>query len=411
MSNHKIYNRENYLSQIRSFYKSDLIKVLTGIRRAGKSCVLQSVISELREQGIPNKDIIYLPLDSRGYKNIRTPEQLETAIAEQINDDNFKYLFIDEIQNVRNFEPVINAFREDGQISIFITGSNSYFLSGELMTKLTGRYVEFEIYPLNFFEYINMKNFLGKSTETNIYAEFQTYLADGGFPGALMLDDYQARMHYVSDIITQIIDKDVKRYRKIKDKESFELVQKFVINNFGAVISISSIHKHLTKNLKVNIDRRTISRYLEILINSKIIYPCELFDIKSKNVFRGERKYYLADISIYNALNVNAKVNYGAVLENLLHNYLRAKQWKLSVGRIGKLECDFIARYNFDKYVYIQVSQTIADPNTENREYKSFYEIRDSYPKYLFTTDMLLQHRDGVTHLNIIDFMSNNQNI
>lgn len=408
----KFYRRENYLKRIRNFYDDgSIIKVVTGIRRCGKSTLLKSIIEELQEKGIPEKDIISIELDKKEFKKIVTPEQLEEEIDKRITDKDFKYLFIDEIENVKNFEPVINAYREEGNISVFITGSNSYLLSGELITKLTGRYIEFEMMPLNFYEYIEMKKFLNKEINSNIYMEFEDFIKNGGFPGALYYDELEDKITYISSVVQQIFEKDIKTNNKIKDVALFEVIEKFIINNFGSVISVSSIYEYLVKREKLKVDRRTLKRYIDILEKAKIIYSCDLFDIKSKMVLKGEKKYYLADFSIYYILNTDNRISYGPMLENIVYNYLKSKNYNLSVGKIGKLECDFIARKDFDKYFYIQVSKTIADENVEEREYKPFYEIKNMYPKYLFTSDVLLQDRDGVLNVNIADFIYNNKEL
>lgn len=407
----KIYKRESYLNKIRGFYKDDMIKVISGIRRCGKSFFLKSIIEELLENGINEKDIIYIELDKKGYKDIKMVKQLEKVIDEKIIDDDFKYLFIDEIQNVKDFESLINSYREEGNISIFITGSNSYLLSGELVTKLTGRYIEIEMMPLSFYEYVDMKRFLNKNVNENIYLEFEEYIRNGGFPKSLYYDNYDEKITYTSSVINQIFDKDIKTSNKIKDKALFERIQKFVINNFGAIISIKNIYNYLKDEVKVNVDRRTIKRYLDILEKAKIIYSCDLFDIKSKSVLKGDKKYYLADLSIYYSQNTDNRINYGPVLENVMYSYLKSKNYKLSVGYIGKFECDFIARANYDDYYYIQVSKDISNKDTEEREYRPFYMIKELYPRYLFTMDMLLQKRDGINHVNIVDFIYNNKNL
>lgn len=407
----KIYKRENYLTKIRGFYKDDMIKVISGIRRCGKSFFLKSIIQELLENNVNEKDIIYIELDKKEYKDIKTSKQLEKAIDKMIVDNDFKYLFIDEIQNVKGFETLINSYREEGNISIFITGSNSYLLSGELVTKLTGRYIEIEMMPLSFYEYVDMKKFLDKDINENIYLEFEEYIRNGGFPKSLYYDNYNEKITYTSSVINQIFEKDIKTSNKIKDRALFERIEKFVINNFGAVISIKNIYKYLKVEVKINVDRRTIKRYLDILEKAKIIYSCELFDIKSKSVLKGEKKYYLADLSIYYSQNTDNRINYGPVLENVMYAYLKSKNYTLSVGYIGKFECDFIARANFDDYFYIQVSKDISNKDTEEREYRPFYMIKELYPRYLFTMDLLLQKRDGVNHVNIVDFIYNNKNL
>lgn len=405
----KPYKRESYLKKIRPFYDSDIIKVITGIRRCGKSCLLQLIINELLERGVTNKDIIDINLDKRGFRNIQTPEALEEAIESRITDTDFKYLFIDEIQNVKGFEILINSYREDGGFSIFITGSNSYLLSGELMTKLTGRYIEFEMYTLSFYEYLDMKSYLGKPQDA-LNNEFENYLTYGGFPKALEFDDPEAKLAYVGSVIDQIIEKDVKGRKKIRNVDIFERVMTYVINNFGSLTSVSSITKYFNDTEHVALKRDTVKRYLQILENAKIINRCTRFDMKSKKSLGAEEKYYLSDLGIYFSRNTDHRINYGPVLENNLYIYLKSKDYSVSVGRIGNLECDFIARKS-NNYYYIQVAMTIADPKTEEREYRPFEKIRDSYPRFLFTLDPLLQKRDGVTHLNLLEFISKNKSL
>lgn len=408
----KIFKREEYLNRIRGFYNDTMIKVITGIRRCGKSYLLKSIIQELKDAGVDSKDIIYIELDKKEYRHINTPDELEKAIDNMITDKSFKYLFIDEVQNVVNFESVINAYREEGNYSIFLTGSNSYLLSGELITKLTGRYIEIEMLPLNFYEYINMKKFLGGNIDNNIYHEFEEFIRCGGFPGSLYYDNYSDKLTYTRSVINQIFEKDIKNYKKIKDKDLFEVIEKFVINNFGSIISVGSIYDYLTKNLQITVDRRTIKNYIEMLEKAKIIYPCELFDIKSKKTLDGFKKYYLADLSIYYALNTDNRINYGPVLENILYSYFKYKNYNLSVGRIGKLECDFIVRKNTDEYFYVQVAKNIDDKKTEEREYKPFYEIKELYPRYLFVVDLIFQKNiNGINNINIVDFIYNNQEL
>ena len=402
-----IFMREEYLNKIRGFYHSDIIKVVTGIRRCGKSFFLLSVIQDLKNNGVPESNIININLDKRGFKNIKTADKLEEVIDGYIKDDKKKYIFIDEIQNVKGFEEVVNAYREDGH-SIFITGSNSYLLSGELMTKLTGRYVEIEMFTLTFYEYLEMKKFMGKVVSQNVVEEFTEYIRDGGFPKSLEFDNIDDRNLYVQSVISQIFEKDISKNKKIRNRVAFEKVQSFVINNFGSTINVSNVVECLAKE-NIAVKENTVHKYIEMLENAKIIYKCPRFDLKSKQSMKTEQKYYLADLSIYYSMNVDGRINYGPVLENILFCYLKSKGYKLSVGKIGNLECDFIVRRNVDDYFYIQVAMTIAEQSTEEREYRPFAQIRDNFPKYLLTTDTLLQKRDGILHLNIIDFIKENK--
>lgn len=402
----RLYKRERYLSKMRAFFHDDdLIKVITGIRRCGKSSLMQTIAEELKEGGVAENNIIYIDLDKRGYKSIRNAEQLDALIESATQAKGMKYLFIDEIQNVEGFEEVINGFRSEGDYSIFITGSNSYLLSGELVTKLTGRYLEFEMFPLTFDEYEDMKRFYGREINPNAEIELNSYILEGGFPRAIQIDSPSDKRTYVKGIIDEIFEKDIKRRVKIKDVQSFELVRNYIINNFGATTSINSLHEALLKN-GMAISRATVTRYIKTLVDTKILYECKRFDMKSKKTLSGEQKYYVADLSFYYAMNTDNRINYGQTLENIVYLYARSLDYAVSVGRIGKLECDFILRdVNMD-YSYVQVAYKILQSkDTEDREYRPLESIRDNYKKYVMTTDYILQKRNGILHVNLMDFI------
>lgn len=405
----QVYRREKYLSRIRSFYHDEgMIKVITGVRRCGKSCIMLSIADELRELGVPDENIVFLDLDLRANRKIKTPDALEELIDRTAppGTQGTKYLFIDEIQNVRGFEELINGYRTDGGWSIFITGSNSYLLSGELATKLTGRYLEFEVFTLDFAEYLGMKRYLGKEVSSNLAQEFPEYIRLGGFPKAVEYDDERDKRAYVQGVVQEIFEKDVKRSNKIRNVSVFNAVRDYLINNFGATTSLKNLLEHFNKVEKVPIKRETLNRYIQILVDAKIIYRCQRFDMKSRKSLMRDEKYYLADLGFYFALNTDARINYGPALENVTYQYLRSLGYMISVGRIGNLECDFVARRAFGEYFYIQVAMTIADHATEDREYRPFEKITDSYPRYLFTLDPLLQQREGVRHLNLMEFIA-----
>ena len=406
----KLLIREKYLKKIRPFYNSDIIKVITGIRRCGKSCLMTMIMQELKEQGISDAQIIYLPLDRRGFKNIVTPEQLEKKIAEQSSDKKQYYLFIDEVQNVKHFEKVIQAFQEEGNFSIFLTGSNSYLLSDEISTKLTGRYINFEVYTLDFKEYLEMKK-LYKYPAGEINQEFQEYIANGGFPKSLEFVDGAAKQLYTKSVIEEIFSKDIKTRKKIRNKQAFEAVQTYIINNYSATFSLNNVYNYFTKKEKIHITKITLRNYIDILRKAKIIYQCNRFDQKSKRVLRGEYKFYVADMALFFALNTDNRINYGASLENIVYLYLISKGYNVCVGKIGKVECDFITRDSKNDYAYIQVSQTIADKKTEEREYKAFNGIQDGYPRYLLTLDQLQNQQNGVKHWNVVDLLLGRKNI
>jgi predicted AAA+ superfamily ATPase len=402
----KLYVREKYLKKIRGFYSSnDIIKVITGVRRCGKSTLMKMISVELKAQGIPSERILYLDLDQRKYRKIKTADQLEDLIAAGIKEEEQNYILIDEIQNVKGFEEVINGFREDGNCSIFITGSNSYLLSGELATKLTGRYIEFEMYTLTFEEYEQMKAFYHVQINDNPMIELQNFILEGGFPRAVLIENLADKRRYTESVVQEIFEKDIRHRVKIRNRESFETVRQYLINNFGATTSVSNLQRDLAKNGQ-KISRQTLTRYIQALVDAKVLYECSRFDMKSRRSIAGEKKYYLSDLSFYFALNTDNRINFGPVLENIVYFYARSMDSKVSVGRIGKLECDFIMRDTSMNYAYVQVAYTIAlSRETEDREYRPLEMIKDNYPKYVITTDYMLQKRNGIQHVNLMDFM------
>lgn len=403
----RLFPRENYLKKIRGFYHdAGMIKVITGVRRCGKSCLMQCIAEELRAEGVDDEHIVFLDLDRYGYRSVKAPEQLEDLIRPLLAISGTKYLFIDEVQNVEGFEDVLNGLRTESGFSIFITGSNSYLLSGELATKLTGRYIEFEMQTLDFGEYCQMKRFLGLPVNLNPVAEFDTYILEGGFPKAMDYPRLADKRAYVAAVIQEIFEKDIRRRVKIKNVSVFNQVRDYVINNFGVTTSLANIQSDLESKQGVKVKRETLARYLQILEDAKIISKCARFDLKSRKSLRGEQKYYLADLSFYFALYTDNRINYGPVLENIVYRYALAQGCKVSVGRIGKLECDFILRNPEMGYAYVQVAMTImADRSTEEREYRPFEQIKDNYPKYLLTRSDPIQQRNGIIHANIPEFM------
>ena len=406
-----LYPRKKYLDKIRGFYhQCEIIKVLTGVRRCGKSSIMNLIMKELLDSGVNEDNIIYLNLDKKPYDNIESPRELDELISKYRNINGKKYLFIDEVQNVIGFEKVINAWREEKDYSIFITGSNSYLLSGELATKLTGRYIEFNILPLSFDEYLDMKKFYGKTISDDL-DELNNYILEGGFPYVLKLSSMNDKRRYVQNLINEIFEKDIRIRVKIRNRSIFDAVLRYIINNFGATTSVQNIVDDFKKN-GISIKRETVNRYIDALSSAKIIMQCDRFDMKSRKSLTGEKKFYLSDLSFYYALNTDNRINYGPVLENIVYIYALSKDYSISVGKIGKLECDFILRDNEMNYSYVQIAYTIlASKEIEDREYKSLESIKwDNYPKYLLTLDKFVQKRNGIIHANLINFIKDNKN-
>ncbi len=341
---------------------------------------------------------------------MRDPNTLDAAIEASLgNSPHGRYLFVDEVQNVEDFEEVIEAWRLEGA-SIFITGSNSYLLSGKLATKLTGRYVELELFTLAFPEWLGMRRVLGEKVGP-VPAEFERYLREGGMPGAVRLPDPGARSAYVSDVIGQIVEKDIRRRAgKVRNTEAFRRVMAYMVSNYAAPTNFTNIAEELREAQGTTVLARTVSRYAGYLEAAKVLYRCPTFDLKSRKSLHGGKKHYLADLSLYYALNTDNQVNYGPALENVVYQYLKRHGWTVSVGRVGRLEVDFIARKN-QRYIYVQVSMSIADWKVAEREFRPFSMIRDGWPRYLLTLDPLPTTRNGVTHLNIAELMASDADL
>ena len=412
---HNVYPREKYLTRIRPFYESDIIKVITGIRRCGKSFILKGIINELYQKGVKESQIIYIPLDKRGFKNIKLPEQLEEKIEKMIEGDGFHYLFIDEVQNVIGFESVVQAYVEEGY-SVFLTGSNSYLLSDEISTKLTGRYLKFETYTLDFCEYLDMKKYYDLKIDSDMDVEFNEYILNGGFPKTLEFPDVNTRQTYTRGIIEEIFEKDVKTRKRISNISVYERVQSFLLNNYSAPFSITNLLECL-KNEGFSTKPSTVRGYIEDLKKAKIVYECNRFDLKSKKALQRDQKFYLADMAIYFAMNTDNRFSFGPSLENIVYLYLASHDYQISIGKIGKLECDFIVRDKKQNYAYVQVAYTLhgedekATERIKEREYRPFRDIRDGYPRYIISLDKYRDQQEGVHHINAIDLFLGKESI
>ena len=367
-------------------------------------------MEELLGDGVKSDDVLYVDLEKRGFKNLRTAESLDAYLqSKTLKSSNMKYVFVDEVQNISNFEETLNFYRSEGGYSIFITGSNSYLLSGEIATKLTGRYIEFEIFPYSFDEYLSAKRFYKKEVNGNLLLELNNFILEGGFPRLMFIDESFAKREYSASLVKEIFDKDIRKRVRIKNKETFENIKNFVIGNFGATMSVGSICESLEKG-GVKITRLTVEKYIRALVDAKILYECSRFDVKSKKVLSGEKKYYVSDLSFFFSLHTDNNINYGPCLENLVYFYALSYGYSVSVGRVGKFECDFILRSADADYSYVQVAYTIlAGKETEDREYRPLESIRDNWPKYVLTTDYLQQKRNGIKHLNLVELMANGE--
>ena len=392
--------REKYLSRIRPFFHDDMIKVLTGVRRCGKSTIMEQIRDELLRNGINDDNIVYLNLDLKRYRRIKTPDELERIIDSLVNaKEGMRYLFIDEIQNVSNFEEIINSYREEG-FSIFITGSNSYLLSGELVTKLTGRYLEFRIMPFTLSEirdYLTMNGY-----EFDSKKEFNDYLRYGGYPKRLQYEDTEAKGLYIRSVIEESMTKDILRNRNVRNKGLMERILRLLFSTPGMTISSNSIADYL-KSEHVITQYQTVIKYLDLILSSGLASKCERFDIVGKKSLKTLYKSYVADPALYTLYPTDRhELRMGALIENIVHIELISRGYAVSVGRFRKHEVDFVVKKGV-QVGYIQVSFTLSDSATEEREKAPLLRIEDGFPKYIITMDPIAMDTDGIHVLNLMD--------
>ncbi len=394
--------RPLYVEKIMQFCDTPFIKILTGVRRCGKSTILAMIMDKLRQKGITDAQILSFRFDSMEYDDM-TAKEMYTAVKERLNSGKRTYLFLDEVQEINGWEKVVNSLNTDFDVDMYITGSNSRMMSSEISTYLTGRYVSFRIFPLSFAEYLTFKK--AYTTVSDIHKELNAYLEYGGFP-AIHLGKIAAQDAYtvVRDIYNSTVFSDIVRRNHIRKLDQFERVVRFVFNNVGKTFSASSISKYL-KSEKRAIDNETVYNYLEMLENAYLIYRCSRYDINGKELLKTQEKFYLADSAFqYAVLGYDPK-NTAAMLENIVYLELLRRGYTVNIGKLQESEIDFIASKENEK-IYVQVTKEIHSAQTEAREYDKLLEIHDNYPKYVLRTDAFAKgnHR-GIKTMHIADFL------
>ena len=396
-------NRDLYLNQLIKFKDKKLIKVITGLRRSGKSTLLSLFENHLITSGVDRNHIIRMNFESFEFDEITNYKELHAYINKRILDpDKRHYILLDEVQQVSSWERVINSFLVDANVDIFITGSNAYLLSSELSTLLSGRYVEIKMQPLSFKEYIE---FLDSDKEMNLPEKFNQYLEYGGLPTIVeLLDNPDTIGPFLEGIYNTVLMKDVIERNGVRDAALLESILKFIAANIGSIVSTKKISDYLTSSgRKTTSD--TIDNYLKMLENAFIIYKANRYDLKGKMFLKTLEKYYIVDIGIRNRLIGLRNTDYGHVLENIVYLELLRRGYEVSIGKIGSLEVDFVASKPNEK-IYYQVSATIMDEKTRERELRPLESISDNYPKYILTMDQtLFNDYSGIRVKNIIDFL------
>ena len=397
--------RDEYIKKIVPFIDKDVIKVLTGIRRSGKSVMLKLLMEELKNRGINENQFIYINLENLKYRNLKNYEKLYDFILNKV-DDKYKsyYIFLDEIQEVEEWERCVNSLRvdEDFKFDIYITGSNAKLLSGELSTYLAGRYIEFVVYPFSFKEFFEIIQ--EKNQEIKVKEAFQKYVKFGGMPFLHNLDyNFEASMQYLQDLYASIILKDITQRNNIRDTDLLERIIDYVVMNIGNTFSATSISKFFkSENRKVATE--TILNYIKACEEAFLVYRVARNDLLGKKILNVNEKYYIADHGIREAIMENNQKDINQVLENIVYFEILRRGYNVKTGKVDNLEVDFVCKKN-DETIYIQVSYLLASEDTKEREFSVLENIKDNYPKYVLSMDEFDMSRNGIKHVNLIKFL------
>lgn len=409
-------SREVYMQKIRPFIDTDLVKVITGIRRSGKSVMMELVKLELFQKGIEKNQIISINFEDIKFSNLLDYKKLnEEILAISKNVNKKLYLFFDEIQEVDNWEKCVNSFRVSIDCDIYLTGSNAKLLSGELATYLAGRYIEIEIYPFSFSEFVELyktsvcKNDNKEKVELNFSAQklFNEYINFGGMPylSNLRYEVLPCRQ-YLLDLFNSVQLKDVIKRNKVRDADLLERILLYIMENSGTTFSANSISKYL-KNEKRVVAPETVTNYLKYCIDAFLIYQAKREDVCGKQIFTTNEKYYIADHGIRAAIFGENFKNINLVLENIVYLELLRRDYNVTIGKAGTKEIDFICSKN-GKKIYIQVCYLLAGPETVEREFSAFESVKDNFPKYVLSLDEFDMSQNGIIHKNIRDWLLEN---
>ena len=398
--------RNLYLEEIKKYMNKPLIKVITGMRRSGKSIILQLIQEEIKNNGIDEKNIIYINFESLVFIDIKYFETLYKYIIEKTDNISGKfYILLDEIQEVKGWEKAINSFLVDLDVDIYITGSNANLLSSELATYIAGRYVEIKIYPLSFQEYIDFTSENNKENSLSLDEYFNQYLNFGGLPGIHVFNYNKEEIYqYLADVYNSILLRDVIARNNIRDIELLERVVLYIMDNIGNTFSVKSISDFL-KNQGRKLSVETIYNYLKALENAFIISKVQRYDIKGKNILETQEKYYLSDLGFRHAKLGYQSNDISGYLENIVFLELLRRKYKVNIGKQNNKEIDFVANLR-DENLYLQVTYLLASPETIEREFSPLKSIKDNYPKMVLSMDNLPESNiEGIKRKKIIDFL------
>lgn len=400
----KYIYREQYVEKLKSLKDKQIIKVITGIRRCGKSTILEEFRDYLISTGIDKKNIISINFDDSSYSELLDSKKLHDYILENTDSSTKNYIFLDEIQNVGEFEKCIDSLFLRNYLDIYITGSNSYMLSGELATYLTGRYIQIHVLPLSFKEYLS---FYGENDELKKY---NNYIMYGGFPYLINLEKTQEKLDYLDSIYNTVIMKDVISRKKVNDPLILESICRFLFDNIGSNISTKKISDTLASNGRKN-SVHTIEEYLSALLESYILYKVNRYDIKGKQLLKTQEKYYLSDLGLRTyLLGKSYNKDLGHLLENIIFLELKRRGYRIYIGKNDSTEVDFVVETE-DDFIYIQVALTVRDENTLKRELRPLETIADHFRKYIITLDYDTNNYNGIKQISALDFLTGRINL
>lgn len=401
--------RESYLSQIRPFIdKSELIKVIVGVRRSGKSIMLELIKEELLDKNVPQDQMISINFEDMNYSSLTTAASLHDYLKTKIEAiEGRAYIFLDEIQEVKDWEKCVNSLRVNSDADIYITGSNAKMLSGEYATLLSGRYVEFTVYPFSFSEYCEARRADGDNKSVSEY--FMEYVKYGGLPFlAITPLDERAKAQYLKDIYASVVIKDIVKRNKLRDVDLLERIIAYVAANIGRTFSANSIAAYF-KSEKRTVAVDTIINYLNACEKAFLFHKISRMDLEGKEILQINEKYYLADHGLRQATYGNNQRDIELILENIVCLELLRLGYKVTIGKNGTKEIDFVCDKD-GKRIYVQVCYLLSSEKTEEREFGAYEDIKDNYPKYVISMDEFDMSRNGIIHMNIRDFLLNFQN-
>jgi len=400
-------NRKEYIDKLLSFKDKDLIKVVSGLRRSGKSTLLELYREHLIKQGIGKRQMQFYNFELPENYLDKTWSDIYFEIKKKFQPDKTNYVFLDEVQNIPLFEKLVDGLFATENTDVYVTGSNAFLLSSELATLLSGRYIEISILPFSFKEYLTARNFDTSNKYLNYEALFFDYINETSLPKGVELREsgFDKIYEYLEAIYTEIIEKDITQRHQINDKRAFANIVKFVASNIGNALSPSNISKTLKQDGK-NIHHATVEKYLEYLVESFVFYKVNRFDLKGRKQLTTQEKYYLVDVGLLNILTGKERItDRGHILENIVYLELLRRGNKVWTGTARNTEVDFVCKTPIGEIEYYQVAWQMTAESTVEREFGALEKINDNYPKYLLTTDSFTQNRSGVRHLNVFNWL------